>query len=167
MAAIWLGLEGVIVGDPGRLTNDLGHRPVGNALAVGQAPAAQDNGTFAEARKRLFHQPGLADSSSAQHGYEQAGPFNRHPVEGIEQQLALPLAADHGDVATAAVARNVRSHGQQPPSRYRFGLTLEGQRHDPLGLYRIPYQLPGRAPEQYPSRGSRLLQARGYVGCVA
>jgi hypothetical protein len=50
-------LKGVVTRDPGRLANHLGHRPVGDALAVGQAAATQDHGTFADACERLVHQP--------------------------------------------------------------------------------------------------------------
>ena len=46
----------VLVGDPGRLSNDLGERPEGDAVAIGQAAPAHQPGTFGGRRGELADQ---------------------------------------------------------------------------------------------------------------
>jgi hypothetical protein len=119
--------RGVVVASC-RLADDLGDRPVGDALAVGQAAAAQDGGPFADVRQRLVHQPGFAEPGGAQHGDQPAGPLADHPVEHVKQPPALQLAADHGTSRRRLWPRlsDVTARSRHAATRSALPLTASG-----------------------------------------
>ena len=80
----------------GQVPHKLGQRPVGDALAVGQAAAAQDGGAVAEARRELVDEARLPDAGRPQHGHEMADAIPHRGVESAGQRIHLPVAADQG-----------------------------------------------------------------------
>ena len=158
--------RGVGVGDAGGLADDLGHRPVGDALAVGQAAAAQ-HGRPREGGHGLADQPGLAHAGLAEHGQQVAAAGADDPLVHPGEQAQLGLATHDRGVLAAGVAGGARVDLAQPVGDHRGALALEEQRRDPLGGDRVPDQAVGRLAEQHLAGGGDLLEAGGHVDGVA
>ena len=77
--------------EPGGRLEDRPDRPVGDALAVRNAPS-REGARAVRGRDELTHQPGLADPGGAEHGYELAALLRDGPlVRGDhEAELVLP-----------------------------------------------------------------------------
>ena len=156
------GPDGAAVRD--ELLHDLGHRPVADSLAVGEAPAPGDRRAL-EAAEELSHETRLADTRGAEDGEELAGAVAGNSVEGVLQLLALTLAADHRHAVPAG--RRLGLHGDEPVGSQRLGLALRGQRRRGLGLDALAHEPVGLLAEQHLAGLGRLLQARRDVDRVA
>ena len=156
-------LGGVVGADPGRLADDLDHRPQGDAVAEGRAVAAQDGGLVPEAGHELVDQPGLADPGRAEHAHQVAGPLGRRPLEQPQQQLLLAAPPDHGRGRPPGPAGAVGQDLQEAPDVLRLGRPLD--RHGPgrLGLDRVGDQPVGLLADQDLARPGRLLEPLGQV----
>ena len=159
-------LLAVLRHDPGRLPEHLGQRPVGDAVAVGQAAAPQYHRLVGDAPHELLDEAALADPGLAEQRDEPAlGPGDR----------TTELRVQGGDLAGAPDERQVRRSGarrafgdrEQPVGRDGFRLALQRQgldRHDLDGVSDQP--VGGLADQDLPSRG-RLLETGGDVHRVA
>ena len=85
----------VIVGDAGRLMDDLRNRPVRDALSVRQAAAAKDGCPFRDSRRELLDQPGLPDTRGADDREQVTGPVHRGRVERLVEQGELAITPHH------------------------------------------------------------------------
>ena len=74
------------------LKNDLHERPVGDALAVGEAAGA--NGARVDRLDEVEHEARLADAGGAEQGEELARAFGDHVLEVGVEPLALSASAD-------------------------------------------------------------------------
>ena len=123
----------VVVRDPGRDLDHLGERPVGDALAVGQAAAGEDRRAL-DAREELAREPALADAGLAVDREQVRAPVADGALERVLEQLELGLAADErrgdrrraavavaerDDAATRAAARRSRAARSGPTPRSR------------------------------------------------
>jgi hypothetical protein len=108
------------VGDAGGLADELGHRPVGDPLAVGQAAAAQ-HGRAGQVGHGLPDQPGLAHPGLAEDGQQVAAGGGHDPLVHPGDQAQLGLATHDGGVLAAGVAGGARGRpgpaGRRPPGR--------------------------------------------------
>ena len=158
------GLLGRVVGrDPGRLADDLDHRPHGHAVPEGRAVAAQDAGLVAEAGHELVDQPGLPDPGRAEHADQVAGALGGRPLEQLLEQLLLAAPPDHGGDRPPGPAGAVGEHLQQPPDVLRLGCPLDRQRPGRLGLDRVDDQPVGLLAEQDLAGPGQLLEPLGQV----
>ena len=88
-------VERVVVRDPGRALDHLGERPVGDALAVGKAPAGEHGGALERVRE-LARQPALADPGLAVDREDMGPPVPNRPHQRVLEELELGLPADEG-----------------------------------------------------------------------
>jgi hypothetical protein len=158
------GLLGRVVGgDPGRLADDLDHRPQGHAVPEGRAVAAQHGGPVAQAGHELVDQPGLADAGRSQHGHQVAAALGGRPLEQPQQQLLLAITAEHGGDRPPDASRPGGEDLLQPPHLLRLGRALDGEGAHRLGLDRVGHQPVGLLAEQDLAGAGRLLEALGQV----
>ena len=148
----------LVPGETGRVPDDLDERPVGDAVAVGQAPACEEP-HVRRAHGELSHQACLADSGRAEQRDEpRLGERLRVGQRGA-QCGDFPLPADERQVEPARGPR--RAGGQLPQQEDVDLLALALQRH---GRERLGVGLPaderprGRA-EQDPAARRGLLEA--------
>jgi hypothetical protein len=157
-------LLGRVVGrDPGRLADDLDHRPHGHTVPEGRAVAAQDAGLVAEAGHELVDQPGLPHPGRAEHADQVAGALGGRPLEQLLEQLLLTAPPDHGRDRPPGPAGAVGEHLQQPPDVLRLGCPLDRQRPGRLGLDRVGDQPVGLLAEQDLPGPGQLLEPLGQV----
>jgi hypothetical protein len=156
-------LRRVVGGDPGRLPDDLDHRPQGDAVPEGRAAAAQDVGLVAEAADELVDQARLPDPGRAEDADQVAGPLGGRPFEQLPQQRLLAAPPDHGRDRPTGPARAIGQCLEQPPDVLRLGGPLDRQRPGRLGLHGVGHQLVGLlAEEDLPGLG-QLLEPLGQV----
>ena len=98
----------VVVRDAGEALQDLGERPVGDAVAVGEAAPDEDPRAL-EPREQLAHEPALADAGVAVDRDELRALLGDHALLQREQQVELALAADERCVHPRQPARHRRS----------------------------------------------------------
>ena len=96
-----------------------------------------------------------------------AGALGERALEGVEEQLALPVAADERRIEPARPARRVGAYAEQAVHDDRLGLALERERLDRLDVHGVADQLVGRVPEQDLAGAGRLLEAGRDVDGVA
>ncbi len=148
--------------------DDLGERPEGDPVAVGQAAALAPGDQLragVQAGRQLPDQAALADPGGAGHGHQPRRPG----LDGLEvdafQQVQLGLAADQrGDrpgVDAGAAARPL-----QPPHRHRVGLALDPDRPQLLEVEQPPGRPEGRLADHHPARRGHPLEAGGGVDHV-
>ena len=145
------------------LPDNLGQRPIGDALAVGQAAAAQDRHVAGEPAGELPHKPRLADARAAEHGQQVAGPVSRPrvPKTGVEHGT-LALAPDEGRVEAARKAGGVGEDVYHDEGVDRLAV-LERARAARLDDDRVAHEPVRRPPDQDLVRRRRLLEALGDV----
>ncbi len=80
------------------LFDDLDDRPVGDALAVGEAAAA-DHRRAVDPAQELGDEPRLADACRPQDREEMAGALAGDVVEGVPEEVQLAVSPHHGDVS--------------------------------------------------------------------
>ena len=106
--------------------DDLGDRPEGDAVAVGEAPAAHDRRPRACRVEELLRQARLADARVADDRHDPTGTRRVGRVEGLGEEAQLGLAADQPGRRPAGGRRRV-SHPEQPMGPHGLRLALEGE----------------------------------------
>ena len=129
-------LLAVLRHDPGRLSQHLGQRPEGDAVAVGQAAAPQYHRLVGEAPHELLDEPALADPGLAEQRDEPAlGSGDRTAELRVEGgDLAIP--ADERPVCRSG-APHVGGDREQPVGRDGFRLALQRQAARPARPRRL------------------------------
>jgi hypothetical protein len=161
------GVRPVGVGQARRRAQQLGDRPVGDALAVRQAAALEHGRPPVDLGEQLRRQPGLAHPGGPEHGDQVAGAVAGGGLERVPQQPQRAATPDHRRVEPACVAGDAGSDRQQPEGGDRLPLALEGERSDRLDGDRVADQAPGRLAQQHLTGGGGLLQPGGEVDRVA
>ena len=125
----------VVVRDAGEALQDLGERPVGDAVAVGEAAPDEDPRAL-EPREQLAHEPALADAGVAVDRDELRALLGDHALLQREQEVELALAADQRRVHPRQPARHgVRrlteqeegAHGLLPAAQLLFAEVVEDE----------------------------------------
>ena len=101
----------VEVREAGRLLHDLDHRPVRDALAVGQAASPEDRGPVVQPDEELLDQAGLPDARRAQDREELA-----RPVSAVGRFEGLP---EHGRAGARARPSASRDRRRRPSGARR------------------------------------------------
>ena len=148
------------------LLDDLDDRPVGDAVSVGKA-AAPDDGSSVERGHELRDQPRLADSGRAEDGDEMAGSFGRCGLEGVLEELQLPVAPDHGRVPAAGECGGVRVHRHESVRGERLRLPLRLERRHALRYHRVADEAQGVCSDEDLARLRGLFEACGDVDGIA
>ena len=145
------------------LLQHLDHRPVGDSLAVGQAPPAHDPSPRA---RRAPPRPAVSCPTPASPTIVTSSQrcSDRARSQAAANQRELPLAADEPRLV-AALGR--LEHPQQPVRANGVGLPLQLERRDGLDLDGLAHELERRLAEQHLARLCRLLEPCGDVDGVA
>ena len=143
-----------------KLAHDLAERPVGDALAVGQAAAGQHGCPVAQGAVQLAGQPGLADAGRAEHDHALRRALVGDALEGLAQGPQLRVAALQRRAGRAAL---LAGRPAQAPDGQRLGLAAHRQRRQRLDRDGAGDQAPGGVADQRLSGGRRLLKPRGDV----
>ena len=145
------------------LLQDLDHRPVRDALAVGEAAAAHD--PRVDAGEELRREPRLADAGRAQDGEELARAVVRPRC--AKRILQRRSSRSRPTIGVAKRRSSSPVDREQPERRHRLRLALELERLDRLDLDRVPHERERRLADQDLARLRRLLEPRGDVDRVA
>src|SRR5205814_9648895 len=127
-----------------QLTSDLGHRPVGDPVAVRNA-AAEDAPCAVEAAEELGDEPRLPHSGCPDDRDEPARAGVERLGERVTQSLQLRLAPDHR--RRGEPARLFGADLAQLPGRYRLALALQVEVGDPLRYDGVADALDSRLSE--------------------
>ena len=160
-------IDRIRVQDRSRVLEHLAQRPVGDALAVRQAPAAQDGRVGCDRRQQLGDEPRLAHSRFARDDDESRVTLGDYLVEAPAQHRKLLLPADDGDVGAGRPRRRGAPYGDEAAGRNRLGLALRGERLDRLGLDLATHEAIGGLPHERLAGTRVLLQAGRDVDSVA
>ena len=136
------------------LLHDLGQRPVGDALAVGQAVAVQHRRLRAELVRELLHETRLADAGRPDDRQQVARPVLDDPREGVAQRGQRPLAADERRVEAA------RGGGEDGVA-CRLGRAEDSLLHHPLLQGRVAALCPCFVPHGSTDARVRRRVVRG------
>ena len=139
-----LGLEPELRGRR-ELLQHLDHRPVRDALAVGEA-AASHHGRIVEPGAELSGEPRLADSSDAEDGEELAGAVVDGLFECLLQPAELAGAADERRIEPSCEGESLFVQRDQALREKGLALALQLER-DGLALDGITEELCGLGPE--------------------
>ena len=162
----------LVLGDPAAHPHHVGERPVGDALAVGEAAAAMPVDGLGDAVEVLVELPAetrLADPGDAGDRHEVRLALVGARVEEILDLAQLAVAADERRLEALRLERAAQpgDDALRPPERRQPFLALQLERAGVL----VDDRLLGRAPrrladEHRPGLGDRL-HARGRVHEVA
>src|SRR5205807_9766608 len=97
----------------GQLLDDLNHRPVGDALAVGEAASPNDD-RIPEGGEELGRQSGLAHSGRPQDREQMARALSDRALVGACEEIELIRATDHGRLEVTLEGTRLRTEGEQP-----------------------------------------------------
>ena len=149
------------------MPDDADERPEGDALAVGEAAAAQHEPVFADARHELLDESRLADARVGEQGHEAAAALlDGGPECGLDRRQLLP-ATDERSLVPPQKRLGAGQHVEEVERAYRPLLALHLERLDLLDVHARSDEPPGLlAEEDLPGRGV-LLEARRRVGGVA
>ena len=157
----------VALEDAGGAFEDLHHRPVGDALAVGEAAAPQHVGVVRRPLGDLGHEPALADARVADDRRERRdGPSSCTFSQSASRRSSSAVRPTSG--ASCALPRAVTS--LQPeclPDGHRLRLALGGDRLVLGVLDRMLARAVGVLADEDPVDGSGRLDAGGGVEDVA
>ncbi len=166
-------VRGALVGgQTGGLAHHLHQRPVGDALAVGQATPGEHGRPVRHGRAELADHPGLADARRAQHGEQVAGAFLDHGLEGVLQPAAFPVTPDDrgGEAVGRGPAAGTRGRVDQPDQSVhpqRVALALDDQGAERAHRDAVPDEAVGGVPDEDLVRGSGVFQPGGDVHRIA
>ena len=90
-----------------KLPDDLGQRPIGDALAIGQTAAVQDCDILGKVARELPYEPRLSHTRVAENGDQVAGPVADRVAEDGLEQGSLAFAPDERRVEAARNAGGV------------------------------------------------------------
>ena len=144
------------------LPDDLGQRPIGDALAIGQTAAAQDRDILGKAARELPHEPRLSHTRVAENGDQVAGPIADRVAEDGLEHGTLAFAPDEGRVEAARKAGGVGEDVYHDEGVDRLAV-LEHARPARLDDDRVAHEPVRRLPDQDLVRRRRLLKALGDV----
>ena len=162
----------LVLGDPAAHPHHVGERPVGDALAVGEAAAAvpvRELGEPVEVLVELPAEPRLADAGDPGDRDEVRLALLGAGVEEILDLAELPVAADERRLEAGRLERaaGARDDPQRAPERQQPILALQLERPGLLVDDRLLGRPPRRlADEHRPGLGDRL-HPRGRVDEVA
>ena len=151
----------------GEASDDVGQRPVGDAVSVGDATAQDSRRLVADALEQLAHEPGLADPRRAHH---RADPARGRLADRCEQspQLAQLGVAAHERRrrrSQRGIAR--RSELDRPPCTHERRSSLHGDRSQGLGANRLLDEPVSLLADENLAGLRRLLEACGDVERVS
>jgi len=126
-------VERVVVRDPGRALDHLGERPVGDALAVGKAPAGE-HGRALERVRELARQTALADPGLAVDREQVRAAVAQGALVGVLQQIQLGVAADERRLHRARAPAAAAVRAKRAPGPHRLGDALQLDRAEILHL---------------------------------
>ena len=141
-----------------QVADDFRERPVRDALAVGQAAAAQHRRLGADLPRELLHEARLADPGFAEHGQEMTLPGLDDALEGVEQRAVLLLAIDERRVEAARSTRRVRPHLGDRVALESLA-SLHAAIRDPLRDDRIAHEAVRHLADEDLVRRRRLFEA--------
>ena len=121
-------LRWIRVEDPRVTLQDLGERPVRDAVAIGQAPATQDErGRLPRLgpREELAGEPRLPDARVTVERYEMRPTFSDHPLVHAPQHLELGVAPHHGRGETGDPPRSEARLLDQSEGPYPIAFALQ------------------------------------------
>jgi hypothetical protein len=124
----------------GQLLHHLDHGPVGDALAVGQATATEDERAL-QGADQLRGQARLADACRAQDGEELAGAVGGGLAERLLQASQLALAPDQRRVEVSSERGCLLVERKQAVRDERLALAFQLERLGRLGLDRVADEL--------------------------
>src|SRR5439155_16930155 len=101
--------------------DDLLERPVGDALAVGEAAADDDARPRLDLRDELADEPRLADPGRADHGRDEAVAGLHPRVEAAPQRGQLAPPTHHRGARAPAQAQAVGREPPDPPRAHAAG----------------------------------------------
>ena len=164
----------VVEQDAGGVPQDLAQRPVGDALAVGQAAPAVHGaaGLARHAGGQLLEQPALADPGLADDGDQVRAALGQRGVVQLAQQRQLAVAADE---ARGGAAAPQHPRWRARPTRSRRSARSTARRRSPRAWRRRPRSPPGGATRcsataalvTRPGGGARLRAAERDDGLAA
>jgi hypothetical protein len=150
--------------------DDLGDRPVAQALAVGQRPslAPEDQLRIAvDDLKQLGDQPALADSRHTDQRYELRAEVFANAIESAGQNIELPFSADELSAGTLLdVEAEAGSRCDRLPSRNRVRLPFRLDRRRLAVFNRLGRGAMGRLTDEDPSDRGGGLEPRRSVDDV-
>ena len=139
----------------------LGHRPVGDPLAVGQATAADD--CRLDRSQSLCDEPRLSDTGIADQCHQaRSAPQSAHaamPPDDCEFALTA-------DEPSFAAALRCLPHAEEPVGGNRLGLALQLERLQLFDVDRAADERERRCSNQHLGWRRGLLQPRGHVDRV-
>ena len=156
----------VVARDASRLAHDLAERPEGDALAVRQAPAPDQPGLLAGARRELTDEPRLADARVAHDRDELRLAALDGGLQRCRQAAHLHLAP-HEWGGGALLLRRGGAHRHEPVRRHGLRLALEVEWRHELDFDLVPSEPVGEVAEDHFATARRLFQPRGGVHGVA
>ena len=112
-------LSRIVVGQPGDRLEDLGERPVGDALAVREA-ATDEDACAVEPPDQLADKAALAHSGLAVDGHEVGSPLGDDTLLQPEEELEFPVTTDErgahaGEPADLCIPLLVDQQGTRAP----------------------------------------------------
>ena len=126
----------------------LDERPVGDALAVGDAARQRHVGVVPDPGQELADQSRLPDPRGPEHGDHLAAPGVHRPSEGVVQSAILLCPSDQRHVCASPPAVHGVEHSHQAVCPHRLGLALGHHVRNRLDLDRVPDQDVRRLAEQ-------------------
>ena len=162
----------ILLADPAAHPHHVGQRPVGHALAVGEAAAAvpvRDLGDPVEVLVELPREPRLADPGDAGHRDEVRLAPGGALVEEVLDPAQLAVAADERGLQALRLERaaGARDDAQRPPELHRLLLALQRVRAGVFVDDRLLGRAAGRVADQHGARLGGRLDPRGRVDEVA
>ena len=166
------GLGIVRLGDPRPAADDLGQRPVADAVAVGGRPALVPEDRLDDAVEILLELPGepaLADAGLPDDRHQAGLAFAFRGVEMVLERAQLLVAPDEWrlDRLAAPGTTATRHDGQGLPAGDGRGLALERLLADRLERDRTRRRSVGRLADEDRARDRDRLEPRGRVDEVA
>ncbi len=146
---------------------DLDQRPVGDPLAVREAPPAQDVGRVADALEEVRDEARLPDPGRAEQREQPARAVGDGVLVVAPQPLSLALSADERRLEVPGERGGAADHLEEAEGLDGLRLALQRERLDGLDLHRVAHEHASLSADQRLSRRSRLLEARSDVDGVA
>ncbi len=142
--------------------------PVGDALAIRQAPALQHQCISTDPGEQLLDQPRLADPRLAYDGEQDAGRLlDSGRVHRLGDSQLSSTSDERSGEPPPALPRPCRPDAQQPERDQRLRLALHHERLDGHGIDDVANQPVGGLPDQDLSCSGDLLQPGGDVRGIA
>jgi hypothetical protein len=156
-----------VLSDVETLSDRFRDGPVRDALAVRKASTADNLRSCFEGVEECLNESRLADPGLANNDTEatrgRRGASEELSLKGCE----LGFASHDGRVEPSGTAWGMPSHRLESVGPHGLGLSLGGDRLNPLRGDRVAHELEGQGAQQDPVGWGRLLETSGGVHCVA